>query len=366
MPKGVIDKPLISILSLFFLCQVCVAGGLTRGETYVDHVRRSYRIDRLLTSNDASGVEVYSATEIDTGKQWVIRVVNDEILLPAHRVGHAARVAVGEGGVALLEAIPIKDRTRHLVIPESISLRRNAETPALMAQRMERFDGSLEALVTDLKLSVDLTPAEFSRRVGLLQSIAQQMLRATEELERRKLIHLDIKPENFLYRRLADGNVEVALSDFEFVIERENRYRKGVSPRDIVGTDGYIAPEVGKHGLSAASHAVDSFATGRTMGKLLTGSLYHSRNSERMESLYAYFEALPVPPKEEEGHRRALGQLRSQIDFILANLTPDPGERPSLDSAVTKRVFAPPPIVRRSFLASCVAVLWRAIFPTPP
>ena len=73
---------------------------------------------------------------------------------------------------------------------------------------------------------------------------------ALEELHRQHIFHLDVKPENIIYES-NDSHSPMKLADFgcSLLADRFNRdtkwaSRAGLSASEIVGTAGFMAPEV--------------------------------------------------------------------------------------------------------------------------
>eukprot|EP00941_MAST-03F_sp_MAST-3F-sp1_P003471 g3471.t1 len=88
-------------------------------------------------------------------------------------------------------------------------------------------------------------------------SITRMLTSALQELHNRRIIHRDVKPENILFASKARSDINVKLADFGCALilpspaaqqRRKNAVRGdiGMRPlaRAVVGTPGYIAPEV--------------------------------------------------------------------------------------------------------------------------
>jgi serine/threonine protein kinase len=73
-----------------------------------------------------------------------------------------------------------------------------------------------------------------------LASLLSQMLQSICYLHHYKIVHRDIKLENFLFAREGESRPEVKLIDFGFAA----MLKPGQVLRDCIGTAGYIAPEV--------------------------------------------------------------------------------------------------------------------------
>ena len=103
--------------------------------------------------------------------------------------------------------------------------------------------------------------------------IMRELLTAVEHLHARDIVHRDIKPENILLDEL----LHVHLSDFGFAAQGA----EGVVYRELLGTPGYMAPEMlkcstsdrdGREWLRGYGKEIDVWACGVVMYSLLAGA----------------------------------------------------------------------------------------------
>lgn len=108
--------------------------------------------------------------------------------------------------------------------------------------------------------------------------LTRQLLEAVSELQRKKVVHRDIKPGNIMFK-YAESNTcrnEIKLIDFGLATQVNG---SGYNLFSICGTPGYIAPEVvnlTSEKIETASpeefQNCDVFSVGAMMFALLTGS----------------------------------------------------------------------------------------------
>lgn len=131
-------------------------------------------------------------------------------------------------------------------------------------------------------------------------SFAQQLLEAIEALERRQLLHRDVKPSNII---LHDEDGRVVLIDFGFATSQG-------AEAQAAGTLLYQPPEA----QSAATPPLDSdrYAASVVMFRVLTNALpFEGRDRSR-----------PTIPDQIEGQVRRLAYV------LLDAVSPDPAQRP--------------------------------------
>ena len=105
--------------------------------------------------------------------------------------------------------------------------------------------------------------------LGIMRSVAKQLLKAIRSVHSRGVIHRDIKPGNVLVR----NSLQVVLADFGLAIfERDNEENTNWSRR-LYGTPPYMAPEIcaQNHPSKPYSRASDIWAFGVTMLELRLG-----------------------------------------------------------------------------------------------
>lgn len=76
---------------------------------------------------------------------------------------------------------------------------------------MENMQGSL----LDLVRAPEILNLPVKRRYSVILNLICKMVRAIFDLELQRIFHDDIKPQNFLFRKLSDGEYEVKVTDFD-------------------------------------------------------------------------------------------------------------------------------------------------------
>ena len=125
--------------------------------------------------------------------------------------------------------------------------------------------------VTPLIVEAPVLPL-LSQPVHDVASVLFGSVTAVEYLHQRAIVHGDIKPENILMSRDADGDLDAHLIDLD------EGYVAGYAPsrEDIVGTIGYYSPELGDYVSGRAEGSVlttasDMFSLALTLVEFLTG-----------------------------------------------------------------------------------------------
>lgn len=135
-------------------------------------------------------------------------------------------------------------------------------------------------------------------------SILRQAACALSHVHQAGLVHLDVKPENFLIRKMEDGPV-VKLTDFDLAREaREIRQRRQS------GTLAYMAPEQIRKGI--AGQPADIFAFGILAYYVVTGHAPFQAGSEKKLRWRQTSEAYtPKPPREYNP------QLSEKLEWVI-------------------------------------------------
>lgn len=95
--------------------------------------------------------------------------------------------------------------------------------------------------------------------------LAHQMLSACANVNKKGIIHCDIKPENFFVSKDKDGNITCKLADFGIAEKKDEFKHSG-------GTLAYLSPELAKEPtpaeLSEKCEKIDAWALGVTLFNL--------------------------------------------------------------------------------------------------
>ncbi|SHG67597.1 serine/threonine protein kinase [Jatrophihabitans endophyticus] len=103
---------------------------------------------------------------------------------------------------------------------------------------------------------------------GTVAVVLDQLLVALAEVHRAGLVHRDVKPANLLLRATGTGPLQVMLSDFGLAIGAQDAHLTQAGM--IVGTPGYVAPELLRGGV-APDPRHDLYAAGRVAAALAAG-----------------------------------------------------------------------------------------------
>jgi serine/threonine-protein kinase len=166
-------------------------------------------------------------------------------------------------------------------------------------------------------------PPPVARALALLE----QVCRALAAAHGRGVIHCDVKPDNVLIERLADGGERAKLIDFG--ISRLPGAGRLTRDGEVIGTPEYMSPE------QAAGEEVnaltDVYATGVLAFELLTGCL-PLVGSTAIATLVAHQTRTPVPPGQ---HRP---ELTPEVDrLVLRALAKRPADRfPSMEAMASE------------------------------
>jgi len=160
-----------------------------------------------------------------------------------------------------------------------------------------------------------------------LKDIMVQMAEALCYVHSQGIIHLDIKPENFLVSE--DGQVK--LTDFALA-KRNPTWWQHLTPgiRRIAGTRSYIAPETLRRRLPDVRTDIYSF--GVTLFELLTRRPpFISQDRDEVLRMH-----LREPPPWPVTFNKSLSMAMNQL--ILRMLEKDPGRRPQTMEDVAARL----------------------------
>ena len=167
--------------------------------------------------------------------------------------------------------------------------------------------------------------------------ILQQMAAALVYVHGCGIIHMDIKPENFL---LSD-DCQVKLTDFALAAHAPKSWHRFLpGPRRIAGTRPYIAPETLRR--RRPDFRTDIYSFGVTVFEILTRRPpFISGDRDELLSMH-----LRQPPPWPWTFNKNI--TREMNDFVLAMLEKDPDRRPpTMSDILTRlkriRLFEKPP-----------------------
>jgi serine/threonine-protein kinase len=178
-------------------------------------------------------------------------------------------------------------------------------------------------------------PLPVGRALALLEQVCQALAAA----HGRGVVHCDVKPDNILVERLADGRERAKLIDFG--ISRVPGASRLTRDGEVIGTPEYMSPE------QAAGEPVDAltdvYATGVLAFELLTGCL-PLVGPTAIATLVAHQTKIPEPP----GRRRP--GLGPGVDrLVLRALAKRPADRfPSMQAMAVE-------VMRARLLANLAA-----------
>lgn len=124
-------------------------------------------------------------------------------------------------------------------------------------------------------------------------AIISQVLTALAHVHAHGVLHRDIKPDNIMGYRRADGALQTKLTDFGIAASlTQDMDVTEAGAGVMVGTPAYMAPEqVEQRGVYAP--ALDLYAVGTTMYRLLTGTLPFENSG--LGLLVARISESPIP-----------------------------------------------------------------------
>ncbi|MGQ9653052.1 MAG: protein kinase domain-containing protein [Thermodesulfobacteriota bacterium] len=134
-----------------------------------------------------------------------------------------------------------------------------AETVSALVQRAKAFSSRAPSEGQSPLLFVDL------------RTVSVQLLRALLRLRERQVVHRDLKPGNLLYLVDMDGRISlIKLIDFGVALGLAPDHPKDLHERQVVGTLGYMAPELV---FREASYPSDLYSAGVIIYQLMSGRL---------------------------------------------------------------------------------------------
>ncbi len=151
--------------------------------------------------------------------------------------------------------------------PNIVPIYDTGETDGLPYLLMKLIDGgSLASRAKELTLAKDQADTTGEKRLaGLLATVAH----AVHYMHERGVLHRDIKPSNILL----DAAGKPYITDFGIAGSMQEQTMRLTLTGDLLGTPGYMAPEVVEKGMTAATVQSDVFSLGMLLYKLIAGRL---------------------------------------------------------------------------------------------
>jgi serine/threonine-protein kinase len=165
--------------------------------------------------------------------------------------------------------------------------------------------------------------------------ISMQLLRALYHLKERQVVHRDLKPGNVLYLVDTEGRISlIKLIDFGVALGIGQGALKDMHERQVVGTLGYMAPEMV---FREASYPSDLYSAGAILYQLASGKLPvefgRARNmSELKVQLRRVVQEKRIPLVQANPALAREAFLQNLADLVDRTLARDPTQRPPLDT----------------------------------
>ncbi len=171
--------------------------------------------------------------------------------------------------------------------------------------------------------------------VSDVKAVSTQLFRALYRLKERQVVHRDLKPGNVLYLVDTEGRVSlVKLIDFGVALGIGPGAPKDIHERQVVGTIGYMAPEMV---FREASYPSDLYSAGAILYQLLSGKLPvefgRARNMAELKiQLRRVVQEKRIPLAHANPALAQEASLNNLADLVDRMLARDPTKRPPLDS----------------------------------
>jgi tetratricopeptide (TPR) repeat protein/tRNA A-37 threonylcarbamoyl transferase component Bud32 len=196
--------------------------------------------------------------------------------------------------------------------------------------------GEIDGLywISYLHVDAQTLAARFARtgpsHINELRTTLQAILQPLAALHQARIVHGDLKLENLLYAREADGTPRVTLIDFgtDRLRQRPTVANGHTGVLAVIGSPKTIAPEQVR-GLRADA-ASDVYSFGAMMYELLSGKPVFAFDSAT-DAAFAHVSKEPEAPSAKAPR----GWIAKDVDqFVLSLLAKDPARRPKDAAAV--------------------------------
>ena len=272
---------------------------------------RRYRILEKLGQGGMGAV--YKATQISTGKDVAIKVINRELTKEADTVQRFQR------------EVAIQAKMEHPNIITVVDFDRTPDGYYFFV--MQYVAGqSLSDLVKD---KMQLTTEEFSQ-------VAMQILDGIEYAHRKNIIHRDIKGDNIIIAEMEHQQI-VKILDFGLAKAAHQDTMGLTDAGHILGTPSYMSPEQAQGESGAIGPESDIYSIGVLFYQMLTGSLPFVSDTP-WGLIQKHISATPKPLRE-----RTSGISEKLEAVVLKCLEKDPLNRfhsaLALKAAIDEAIF---------------------------
>lgn len=213
-------------------------------------VNGRYRIERVLGAGGMA--TVYLARHTEIGARLAIKVLHRSLAENTSAAEHFLNEARGVSRIQHPHVVAVSDYGK---LDDGV--------PYMVMEYLNGED--LESILTRDG------PLPWSR----VRTIARQICEALGAAHLQGVVHRDVKPQNCLRQEHAQFGDFIKVLDFGIAQVGEDAQlsssRWARTPRSIVGTPEYMAPEVGAGG--EVDHRADVYSLGVTLFSLLTGRL---------------------------------------------------------------------------------------------
>lgn len=243
------------------------------------------------------------------------------VMPPLRLLYTRSEIALGEPEYTVTETLSLDGRTRLLRAvrqPDHIPvILKELEAGRSRASDVERLRHEYE-LGTSLDLPATVRPLALERHQGMPALVYEDfggipldhllsgpmalqeflgwaigIARALEDLQRRGVVHKDLKPQNILIHPVTH---EVKLADLGLASRMSSEQRSARPPELIEGSLPYMSPEQTGWMNRALDSRTDLYSLGVTFFQMLTGRLPFTAR-DPLEWVHAHLARAPLPPK---------------------------------------------------------------------
>lgn len=261
------------------------------GEGLVGRTIGGYQLQRVL-GRGGMGM-VYEALKEGSNEKFAVKIPHEELLMDAEylrRFYHEAKIALGIKHPNIVETLEVNNEGEHHYIA------------------MELISGRPLSMIIKREVRLDLKTAI---RYGI------QLASALDALDRRGIVHRDIKPKNVV---VDEAKGIARLMDFGIARARMRGREDSVeSKTDWVGTKFYLAPE--QINEKRADHVSDVYSLGVTIFEMITGRVPFDSNNPL--ELARMITSDPAPEIEQFVYN-APQELQEVLDMAMSK---DPADR---------------------------------------